>query len=529
MHEEEIRNIVIKGYKDILKREPDQDGLANYIHAIKYGLTIERFHDILRSSNEYKEKFENFENLGIIKESIKKSYNVDENDIRNVVIDGYRYILMREPDLDGLENYVHAIKHGLTIESFCDSLRFSDEHRRRFDLNKFDKLIYNNKSSGLPWYYGLEGTWWFGMTEEQIRYAYKGEVEVTYSHPNAIMAVPHIRPKIIGQESSQSHYKVQEYDDKIQGQVDKIILVSTWKIKCGIAIYTEDLYNEFNKIYPNLFMVNPFNDGVLQYNIKGKLSHLQHEFGIMKDPPPIEGKVIMTWHTIPYNIADTIKRFESQLDIVAHIIPTDAARKYMRTSKDVYTINLGSKLMPSIRKEDARALLNIEHIDMPIGFVFGFQSVSKNYDRLIRAAKNTGIHLIISGSIHQCGYDANISNGENITVIGRYLSDSEIDLYSIASDMLLYDYIEQGHYSSSSALHRTVGSGRPVICANTMHFSDIDGVPKFNSQDELERCIIYALGNQDSLERLSLQYAQDTSRENMAKKHIDVYRKYVDI
>ena len=57
MKEEDIKNIVTEGYRNILKREPDSEGLANYINEIKKGLSIEMFHNILKSSNEYKERF----------------------------------------------------------------------------------------------------------------------------------------------------------------------------------------------------------------------------------------------------------------------------------------------------------------------------------------------------------------------------------------------------------------------------------------------------------------------------------------
>ena len=37
------------------------------------------------------------------------------------------------------------------------------------DVDKFDRLVKKNKASGKHWYHGLEGRWWWGMTEEQVR------------------------------------------------------------------------------------------------------------------------------------------------------------------------------------------------------------------------------------------------------------------------------------------------------------------------------------------------------------------------
>lgn len=57
--EEQIKDIVIQGYRHVLKRDPDNDGLINYINEIKLGLSIENFHKTLRSSDEYRQKFVN--------------------------------------------------------------------------------------------------------------------------------------------------------------------------------------------------------------------------------------------------------------------------------------------------------------------------------------------------------------------------------------------------------------------------------------------------------------------------------------
>lgn len=54
---EEIKNYVIEGYRKILSRNPDPDGLSYYIRSIQRGnLTKEKFLDTLKNSNEYKTK-----------------------------------------------------------------------------------------------------------------------------------------------------------------------------------------------------------------------------------------------------------------------------------------------------------------------------------------------------------------------------------------------------------------------------------------------------------------------------------------
>jgi len=44
----------------------------------------------------------------------------------------------------------------------------ADESNKK-EADKFNRLVMKNKTSGKYWYYGLEGRWWWGMTEEQAR------------------------------------------------------------------------------------------------------------------------------------------------------------------------------------------------------------------------------------------------------------------------------------------------------------------------------------------------------------------------
>lgn len=363
------------------------------------------------------------------------------------------------------------------------------------DIYEFKRLIEKNKHHGKDWYHGLEGKWWWGKSEDDaIKYIEQGFV-----------------PEI---------------------EFDRIVLASTWGINCGIATYTKYLFDELGRISPNLFVVNPINEGRLKHKIKLGLTHLQHEHGIIPTlPGRIKGKLIITWHTVSKSTNDIIKNFESSYNVVAHIVHSECARHDIGTSKDIWTIPHGSTLIPEMKKEDARKLLGI-NIDMPIGFVFGFQSGDKNYQRLIDAARNTGIHIIISGAPHGVIGQISITNDRNVTFINRFLTENEINFYALASDILLFDYTARDHYSVSGAMHRIAGSGRPIICSDIRHFSDIkhdDECLKFKNHEKLEECIIRALDNSELLGIAARKYAEKTSWEKIAKKHIEIYKKYSNI
>ncbi len=362
-------------------------------------------------------------------------------------------------------------------------------------LAEFDQLVNTNMSSGKSWYHNLKGKWWRGISEDDAR-------------------------KYVS--------KLEEEERTLS---NKIVLASTWNINCGIATYARYLFDSLDKISPGSFTVNPIDEGVLRYRGTGKLTHLQHEFGIVPEPPKIKSKLIVTWHTVSKRTYEAIEEYEYDYNVVAYIVHTGHARHNIDSSIDVWAVPHGSTLIPEMKKEDARRLLGI-NIDMPIGFVFGFQSGDKNYQRLIDAARNTGIHLIISGAPHHVASSISIPNDKNVTFINRFLVENEVNLYASASDMLLFDYAAKDHFSVSGAMHRIIGSGRPVICSDVNHFIDIkngENCLKFKDRKGLEKCIKNALENGEQLGIAARNYAQRTSWENVARRHIEIYKRYVDI
>lgn len=361
-------------------------------------------------------------------------------------------------------------------------------------LGEFKKFVNMNKASDKNWYHGLDGKWWWGMSEE-----------------DAIECIE--QGLVSGIEA------------------DKVTLISTWNTNCGIATYSKYLFDSLTKIAPGSFTVNPINNGVLEYRIREGLSHLQHEFGVAPKFPTMKGKLIVTWHTISKDMNDTIKKFEHNYNVVAHIVHSECARSEIYTSRDIWTVPHGSTLIPEIGKEEARKLLGINK-KMPIGFVFGFQSVDKNYDRLIDAAKNTGIHVIISGAPHSLMGSTFLAESRNVTFINKFLTENDVNLYALASDMLLFDYAAKDHHSVSGAMHRIIGAGRPIICSDIKHFNDVKhdyNCLKFKNQSRLERCIKQALKDSERLGTAAREYAEKTSWEKIAKCHIGIYKRYTDI
>ena len=153
------------------------------------------------------------------------------------------------------------------------SKKNKDDKHKINTIRELKQFVNRNKASGKNWYHGLDGKWWWGMAEnDAIKCAEQGLV-----------------PEI---------------------ETDKIVLVSTWNINCGIATYAKYLLDNLSKVAPNSFIINPINEGILKHKIKGGLTHLQHEFGIIPKLPMMKGKLIITWHTVSMskNMIETIKK-----------------------------------------------------------------------------------------------------------------------------------------------------------------------------------------------------------------------------
>jgi glycosyltransferase involved in cell wall biosynthesis len=329
--------------------------------------------------------------------------------------------------------------------------------------------------------------------------------------------------------------------------MSKIVILSTWGIRCGIAGYSSYLISAINKILPESTFIHKMNSRDSKYKIEGDVGivHIEHEFGIWPYHWPnisSKCKVIVTFHTISDSekMKHTMKGFEKHYNVSGYIVHNEVARSNLSTSKNIWTIPHGSTIIPEMDRKEARRRIGLGELGdgKKIGFVFGFQSGDKHYERLINTARKVGIYLLVSGAPRDdVKIDKSIFKGNNsgTIFIKKYLNEEEVNLYSLASDILLFDYSAKEHYSVSGAMHRIIGSGRPVICSDIRHFGDIENEVsclKFKDDKGLERCLRKVLDDtneRERLEREARKYAESTSWEKVAQKHINLYRRYIDL
>jgi len=116
VRQESADRIVRRAYQDILAREPDDRGLAQYRNEIvKHGWTERQVRDALMKSPEYREK-----------------NTMTRDKAVGIVTRAYRSVLGRDPDPAGLESYVKGVlRNKWTEADVARELRKSDEYRNR--------------------------------------------------------------------------------------------------------------------------------------------------------------------------------------------------------------------------------------------------------------------------------------------------------------------------------------------------------------------------------------------------------------
>jgi len=327
---------------------------------------------------------------------------------------------------------------------------------------------------------------------------------------------------------------------------------------CGIATYTGFL---MEALKPTLAVDACRN---IQ-SVKGlTLIHVQHEFGVFPSLSMITGNPvvtdwpkIVTWHTINknfdhetsegLNLREYVGAVDDDYD--AHIVHASLAKTWLmkEVNQPVHIIPHGTLLWANKSKLEARKSLSLP-LDSQIVFAFGFAGELKgllDLERIMLKLRECypRLLLVISGATHpravkQCeeykGKLASLAGRrKGIILLGKYLTEEEINLYSDASDILAFNYQHVGDFSSASgAAHRVIGAGKPIVCSND---------PRMNEFQEGIHCLKYPIGDWDGLESaidtlltdhgLAEEIAMNvkllaraTSWENVALRHMQVYQ-----
>jgi glycosyltransferase involved in cell wall biosynthesis len=187
--------------------------------------------------------------------------------------------------------------------------------------------------------------------------------------------------------------------------------------------------------------------------------------------------------------------------------------------------------------------------DTPLLVAFGYFEVSKNHQRLLEAfsllrRRQPNAKLWIGGHVRQPSppaleYKARIENlihqmglREHVTLWEEALPESEVQVLLSAADVGCFVYREDT-YSSSGALHRTLGFGKPVVASCVPKFHELRQIaPEIladpDSPEEIARLLIRLLEDCAFRTRIAgkaLRFASQTSWHIIAKAHLEVYHR----
>ena len=335
---------------------------------------------------------------------------------------------------------------------------------------------------------------------------------------------------------------------------DEIKFISSWKINCGIAIYTEYLLNAMKTVDPNRrYEVCPIGESPSE---SMDVLHLQHEFGLIERfrynindfASSKSEKKIITFHTVTFEREREHKAWCDQADaLIVHTVYQKQLLHEM-TSKPIHIIPHGSVIFTPIQKNDAREILNLPQ-DKFIIYIHGFHKQIDDYIDVIKAASElSGVHLCLLISPHfttitspekqkeikkMQEHISSLKMTDNVTLITKFLTEEEINLYVSASDAILFNYRQPEYVAScSGAMHRVLAGGKPIIC--TREDSRLDELIEnkhalkysYGNINEMQNCITKLMENPRLAIKLGSycrKLAFETSWLNIAIKHLNLY------
>jgi glycosyltransferase involved in cell wall biosynthesis len=300
---------------------------------------------------------------------------------------------------------------------------------------------------------------------------------------------------------------------------------------------------------------------------KPDIVHFQHEFGLMDNPkgllelfPRIRAigiPIVVTPHTViprpsPKNwfFIDVLSQASG---IVAHNKDMmDALKKWGIPGKKIHIIPHGTPEdgMSYNRKESRNSLYLPESDDVIIAISLGFISPGKMQheavDAIIDLAQEGLIDTkrflyIIAGSPGQ-GYEQNIDYCRDlykkvdsarawnfIRIIPYFIDRKHLPLYYGAADFVITGS-HQTFYSVSGRSHQEMAYGMPSISADARLLSDLNEHRslKYDSLFALKANLLTMIRDpllRSTMGRRCLDFAEETSWTNAARKHINLYNK----
>lgn len=366
---------------------------------------------------------------------------------------------------------------------------------------------------------------------------------------------------------------------KKQAKQMKVALVGNWKMKCGIATYSENLWGEVSHLVGDVKLFIEENEVIGQLNHIGgreiptdkvtvcwKRGHslqelvkqlkeyepdviwIQHEFGLWPNAMHwlsmmnqlSDYRVIVTMHSVFHHKDKTI--VEAAIpEIVVHL---DGAKNVLKEEKripgKVYVIPHGC--FPCTSKEKLWNFYKSDKTFLQFGFGFRY----KGWENSIRATaelKKKFPDVFFTGLFsesphnkaeHELYYNElmvlveKLGLQENVAIIRGFQSDETLDSYMRTNQATLFPYISHpAHevFGASGAARVAMSKALPVVTSSVNHFSDLPTI-KADTAEEIASALENLFTNrkfrQEQIEK-QIQYLNENTWENIAKQYVALF------
>lgn len=328
-------------------------------------------------------------------------------------------------------------------------------------------------------------------------------------------------------------------------------LVTTWKQRCGIANYSENLAKALAKQGVNVYIVRVprfgYRDISIFQNIvdsipveKIDLIAVQHEYGLYSGFdrnffPTLEklGKpIVTTMHSVGNWDIDTIIATTSDRVIVHNEF---CHRRFGGIGKPcVIPHGMTPLQTPLPPREVCRRHMGIQP-NVPIVGYLGFIGSLKGLETLIEAMVNVPkAALLIAGGWfieQETDYIINLKEHASKVLPNRcqwlgYIPDDDLSMTYGAMDIVVYP---SRFITESGALLMALSHGKAVIASDLRPVREKakeGALMTFKNTNDLTLKIKHLLSNQslrESFEEAARKFSQTNSWDNVARKHIELY------
>jgi glycosyltransferase involved in cell wall biosynthesis len=360
----------------------------------------------------------------------------------------------------------------------------------------------------------------------------------------------------------------------------KLALVGNWKMRCGIATYSENLWPEVAKHVGDFRLFIEKNDQPTgPVNVIGNVAvppervvscwkrgepltelvraikeydpdvvHIQHEFGLWPNAgywlslmsQLSDYQVFVTLHSVFHHRDKTI--IEASIpNIIVHL---EGAKRVLKEEKgvpgDVYVVPHGCAPVTDV--ERLWNFYKSEHTFMQFGFGFKY----KGWELSIRAADVlrkrypdvffTGLYSESPYNLvdHQVYYDdlmrlvSDLDLHQHVGIIRGYQSDAALDSYMRTNQAILFPYVSHPQhevFGASGAARLAMSKMAPVVTTSVNHFSDLPTLKANTSgeiADALDMMFSNPLARKAQVDR-QLVYLSDNTWEKVGLRHVELF------